>query len=232
MEFKAIVDAKARDPSGCAVVGVYENGDLGVAARQIDTQIGGLIGQLHAGGDFAAKLGDTLLLPQPAGAAAARVLLVGLGARSAFGRKQYRKALQSSAQALAKTGANDAIVYLALEEVPGLELPYRARIVAEVFCAQAYRIPDLKTGAKPKPPKLASGQRGGGECAGRQGGGRRASRSAPRSAAALASVARSGEPAAQHLYAHLYRHSAPQALAKEWPQHQDQGAGRETASGP
>ena len=48
MEFKAIVDAKARNPSGCAVVGVYENGDLGIGARSIDTQIGGLIGQLHS----------------------------------------------------------------------------------------------------------------------------------------------------------------------------------------
>ena len=155
MQFKAIVDAKARDPSGCAVVGLYENGDLGIGAQSIDAQIGGLIRQLQARGDFAAKLGDTLLLPQPVGAASARILLVGLGARSAFGRKQYRKALQSSVQALAKTGASDAVVYLALEEVPALELPYRARVVAEVFCAQTYRIPDLKSGAKPKPSKLS-----------------------------------------------------------------------------
>jgi leucyl aminopeptidase len=155
MEFKAIVDAKARAPSGCALIGVYENGEHGVAARSIDAQTGGLIGQLQTRGDFAAKVGDTLLLPQPAGAASARVLLVGLGARAAFGRKQYRKALQSSVQALTKTGASDAVVYLAMEEVAALELPYRARIVAEVFCAQTYRIPDLKTAAKPKPPKLA-----------------------------------------------------------------------------
>ena len=31
MEFKAIVDAKARQEAGCAVVGVYEDGALGVA---------------------------------------------------------------------------------------------------------------------------------------------------------------------------------------------------------
>jgi leucyl aminopeptidase len=156
MEFKAIVDVKAREPAGCAVVGVYENGDLGIAARNIDAQTGGLLGRLHAGGDFAAKLGETLLLPHPAGAAAARVLLVGLGSRAGFGRKQYRKALQSSAVALSKTGASDAIVYLALEEVAHLETRYRARTVAEVFCGQAYKIPDLKTGAKPKPAKLSS----------------------------------------------------------------------------
>src|SRR5271163_1040352 len=87
MEFKVIVDAKARATTGCAVVGVYENG-----------QLGGLIARLHRAGDFAAKLGDALLLPHPQGSAAQRVLLLGLGARAAFGRKQYRKALTTSAQ--------------------------------------------------------------------------------------------------------------------------------------
>ena len=133
MEFKAIIDGKARQETGCAVVGVYDNGELGKAARQIDTQLGGLIAKLHAAGDFAAKLGDALLLPTPAGAAAARVLLIGLGSRSGFGRKQYRKALQAAVSSLGKTGASDAIVYLSLEEVADLDVQYRARIVAEIF---------------------------------------------------------------------------------------------------
>jgi leucyl aminopeptidase len=156
MEFKAIIDAKARNEAGCAVVGVYEDGNLGKAGQQIDKQTGGLIGKLHADGDFSGKLGEVLLLPAPAGAAAARVLLVGLGARASFGRKQYRRALQSTVQALAKTGARDAVVYLAHEQVGDLDVEYRARIVAEVFCAQLYKIPDLKTSAKPKAPRLSS----------------------------------------------------------------------------
>jgi leucyl aminopeptidase len=156
MEFKVIVDAKVRAATGCAVVGVYENGELGAATRHLDSQLAGLIARLHSAGDFAAKLGDSLLLPHPQGSAAQRVLLVGLGARAGFGRKQYRKALQSSAQAVLKTGSADAIVYLALEDVPGVETAYRARSVAEVFSAQMYKVPDLKTAPKPKPPKLAT----------------------------------------------------------------------------
>src|ERR1700677_4948894 len=154
MEFKAIVDTKARNASGCAVVGVYENGDLGAAASQIDVQIGGIIGRLIASGDFAGKLGDTLLLPHPAGAAAERVLLTGLGPPASFGRKQYRKALQTSARAILKTGAGDATVYLPLHDVPGMEAHFRARAVAEIFSASVYRIPDLKSGTKPS--KLAA----------------------------------------------------------------------------
>ena len=156
MEFKVIVDAKARSAAGCAVVGVFEGGELGAATRHLDAQLGGIIARLHAAGDFGAKLGDVLLLPHPQGAAAQRVLLIGLGPRAAFGRKQYRKALQSAVQALLKTGTADAIVYLALEELPAVETAYRARAVAEVFSGQMYKIPDLKSGAKPKPPKLAS----------------------------------------------------------------------------
>lgn len=156
MEFKAIVDAKARNDSGCAVLGVYEDGDLGVAARHLDAQLGGLIRKLHEDGDFSGKLGDVLFLPAPTGAAAARLLLIGLGTRSGFGRKQYRKALRWSVQSLAKTGASDAIVYLALEQVADLDVEYRARIVAEVCCAQLYKIPDLKTSAKPKAPRVSS----------------------------------------------------------------------------
>ncbi|HEY3850637.1 MAG TPA: leucyl aminopeptidase [Steroidobacteraceae bacterium] len=155
MEFKAIVDTKARSACGCAVIGVHENGDLGTAARLIDAQIGGIIGRLIASGDFAGKPGDTLLLPHPAGAAAERVLLTGLGPQPSFGRKPYRKAVQSSAQAILKTGASDATVYLAQHEVPGMDSHFRARAIAEIFSAAAYRIPDLKSGAKPKPAKLA-----------------------------------------------------------------------------
>jgi len=156
MEFKAIVDGKLRESAGCAVVGVYENGEFGAAARRLDAQLGGLIAKLHREGDFAGKLGDLLLLPAPAGAAAERVLLIGLGAQATFTRKQYRKALQSTAQALSKTGAKDAVIYLTLEEISELDSNYRARMVAEVFSVHAYKIPDLKTAAKPKPRPLAT----------------------------------------------------------------------------
>jgi len=156
MEFKAIVDVKAREAADCAVVGIYEQGDLGAGARLIDSQTGGMIANLHDSGDFAGKLGDALLLPLPAGAASARVLLIGLGAKAAFARKQFRKALQAAAASLSKTGAVHAVIYLTLEEVADLDVQYRARMVAEVFSIHAYKIPDLKTSPKPKPPKLAA----------------------------------------------------------------------------
>src|SRR5260370_20027445 len=104
MEFKAIIDAKARNDAGCAVVGVYEEGDLGIAAGRIDKQLGGLIGKLRGNGDFSGKLGDVMLLPTPAGTVAARLPLSRLWTRPALGRQHDRQALPSAGQTLAKTG--------------------------------------------------------------------------------------------------------------------------------
>ncbi|MDE2348378.1 MAG: leucyl aminopeptidase [Gammaproteobacteria bacterium] len=156
MEFKAIVDPRAHSASACAVIGMYDDGLMDDAARRIDAHIGGLAAKLHAARDFAGKLGDTLLLAQPAGSKARRVLLVGQGPKRKFGRKQYRKAVQAAAQALLKTGAADAVLYLASDPELDLDAYTRARIVSETVAAQTYRIPDLKSGPKPKPPRLQS----------------------------------------------------------------------------
>ena len=156
MEFKAITDPRARAATACAVIGMHEDGALGPAGQLVDQRIGGTAARLFASKDFAAKLGDTLLITRTGRDGPARVLLVGLGAQKKFERKQYRKAAQAAAQALLKTGASDAAVYLAVDAGTdlGLDAYRRARGIAEAFRAQGYRIPDLKTGPKPKPPRL------------------------------------------------------------------------------
>ena len=98
----------------------------------IDEQVGGHDRQSACGRRFRRQSGRYVAAPAPAGAAA-RVLLTASGTRAAFGRKQYRKAVLVSAQALAKTGATDAVVYLALEDMPGMDGHFRARAVAEIF---------------------------------------------------------------------------------------------------
>ena len=155
MDFKAIVDPRARGATGCAVFGVFEGGGLGESAR-LNGKIGRLVGKLHAAGDFSGKAGDSLLLTRTAGSRATRTLLIGLGPKSAYARKQYRKSIATAAHALSKTGAVDATIYLAADTHPDLDMEYRARIVAEVILAQIYKIPDLKTAKKPKAPPLRS----------------------------------------------------------------------------
>jgi len=47
--------------------------------------------------------------------------------------------LGNAVQALAKSGTSDAVVYLALEAVADLDVQYRARAVAEIFCAHCIK---------------------------------------------------------------------------------------------
>ncbi|NPA72784.1 MAG: leucyl aminopeptidase [Gammaproteobacteria bacterium] len=65
--------------------------------------------QLKSSGDFSGKVGQTLLLIQPAGTDIPRVLLVGLGDTETLTVKDYLTSLQSMADALDQSGAEQAV---------------------------------------------------------------------------------------------------------------------------
>ena len=104
MRFYAVSGSAARQRTDCAIVGLYESGTLSGAAPQLDAALGGRIARLVKRRDVRGKLGECTLLDVERGPCE-RVLLVGLGKKDAFGRKQYKKALLAAAAAVAKTGA-------------------------------------------------------------------------------------------------------------------------------
>src|SRR5262247_1142239 len=89
--------------SECLVLGVFDEGELTEEARSIDSAAGGLLTRLVSRGDFPGRSGETLLIAEPAGGKAARVLLTGLGPKKSYGRKAFRKAITAAATALART---------------------------------------------------------------------------------------------------------------------------------
>ena len=218
MEFKAIVDAKARDPSGCAVVGVYEDGELGVAARQLDAQIGGLIAQLHARGRFcrqtrrhaavAAARGRRI---RPGAAGRARCAQPASGA-SNIARPCNRALRRSSRPARAMRSC-----IWRSRKCRASRLPTAPASVAEVVLRanlQDSRPEDRRKAeagqaraASPWPPTTRARPRPW----------RTGLKIGAAIGSGLAFVARSGEPAAQHLHADLPRASARRRSAKEWP---------------
>jgi leucyl aminopeptidase len=115
MEFFVTSSAISRQRAECAIVGVFDKGVLSAAAEELDRRIGGRIARVVKRGDIRGKSGDVLLLADITGAACERVLLIGLGARSAFKRKQYRKALSLALSAIARTGTRTADNYLSLD---------------------------------------------------------------------------------------------------------------------
>jgi leucyl aminopeptidase len=121
MQFHATGASAARQRTACAIVGIHEKGVMTPAARELDRVSGGAIARLLKRGDFTGKTAELLPLVAPRRGPAERLLLVGLGTHANFGRKPYRRALVAATQWLAKSGAANAVSYLAADKVPGLE---------------------------------------------------------------------------------------------------------------
>jgi len=146
--------APHRQKTDCAIVGLHEGGGFAGAAAGLDSALQGRLSRLVKRGDVHGKAGE-LRLVDTDGASCQRVLVVGLGKKSGYGRKQYRKALISALGAIAKTGARDAVSYLA-ESIDVPDAYYDARLAAEAVGAALYRVPAIRSARKPPDAALKS----------------------------------------------------------------------------
>jgi leucyl aminopeptidase len=136
------------------MLGVFDDGELAEDTRAVDSASDGHLKAVVSHGDLSGKAGESLLLFNVPAIKAARVLLVGLGARSAYNRKAWRRALETGMSALTRTRIARAAV--ALPRPPAKELDdYEfGRAVAHIASNALYRTNDLKTSKKPKPHAL------------------------------------------------------------------------------
>jgi leucyl aminopeptidase len=125
--------------SGVVVVGAFADGTLCPPARAIDRASRRRLSAVIKRGDLDARAGASLLLHDVPGVAAQRVLLVSLGAASAFGDRAYRDALAGVVKALGGLGTNDAAVTLADVDLPGRSLAWRLQQAARILADGAYR---------------------------------------------------------------------------------------------
>jgi leucyl aminopeptidase len=154
MDFFTTSASAARQRTDCAIVGVYEKGALSAAATELDERLGGRIARLQQSGDFQGKVAETMLLTELEGAPCTRLVVVGLGARKSYGRKQYRRALAAAVGVVLRTGSREAVSYLTRETIEGTDTYYLSRFAAECLGSALYRIPDLKSSPKPAKPAL------------------------------------------------------------------------------
>ena len=153
------LDAKntiASAKSGCVVVGVFENKKLSKAAKALDSA--GEITAALKSGDITGKAGTTLLLRGLKGAAAERVLLVGLGADEAVAEKAIGSAINAAIKALGTVASADAIIALPLEEVKGRDANWAIRSVVLAGRDAVYRTDAQKSKKDPAwagPKKVA-----------------------------------------------------------------------------
>jgi leucyl aminopeptidase len=123
----------------CVLVGVYEHGILTSAAAQVDGAIGGMIKRQMDSGDINGKAGSTTLLFAPSGAAAARVLVVGLGTQKSFDAARYQKVNIEAVRALGKLPVADVVSFLTEVDVPGRDNAWRVRVAALASDHASYR---------------------------------------------------------------------------------------------
>ncbi|HEV2620617.1 MAG TPA: leucyl aminopeptidase [Frateuria sp.] len=141
----------------CLVVGVYENGLLTSAAARVDGASEGAIKRQVESGDISGKPGSTAVLYAPAGVAARRVLVVGLGAQKSFDAARYQKVHLEAARALGKLPVDTAVSFLAELDVPGRDAAWRVRTAALAADHAAYRYTaTFKPREKAAQPELQS----------------------------------------------------------------------------
>jgi leucyl aminopeptidase len=155
MRFEAFSRRAAQERCDCLVIGAFERAELGAEALAVDRATRGRVRTLLTRGDFSGRAGETLLITDPTGIRAARLLLVGLGGKVQYNRRAWRRALSCTVAALSRTRVVSAAI--ALERPADRELDdyYFGRAVAESVGNGLYRINDLKSARKPRPPSLA-----------------------------------------------------------------------------
>ncbi len=145
MEFSIKTASPEKLRSACVAVGVFESRKLTSPAQAIDDAAQGYLSDILRRGDMAAKLGSTLLLYNVPGAAAERVLLVGLGKERDFHEKAYREAIAAALRALNETGAAEAVVFLTEHGPKKRDVRWRIRHAAMTSLDALYRFEQLKS---------------------------------------------------------------------------------------
>ncbi len=155
IEFDATERGVAAARADTLVIGLFDDDSLSGSARAVDTLQKGRLKAMRKRGDLSARLGDVTLVPDPVGLKVERLLVVGLGPKKDYGRRQYRKSLSAALAVVVKSGARR--LALALERPPSTQLDdyYLGRTVAELTGAALYRINDLKSVRKPRLSPLA-----------------------------------------------------------------------------
>jgi leucyl aminopeptidase len=152
MEFPVKTGAPARHRTECAILPVFDDGQLHGATKEFDRAARGAIAKLVRAGDAPARLGSCTLVHRTQGTAAARWLLVGCGKRGEFSPKRLTTALGAAINTLRSGGTKEATSFLGYGTA--LEAADAARYSVEAARASLYRFDELKSKAD-APSRLA-----------------------------------------------------------------------------
>jgi leucyl aminopeptidase len=154
MQYFTTTSKASRRAADCVVVGIYERGELGAGASDIDAASKGQIQRLIKSGDLSSQLGNCSILNGVSGVRAARVAVVGLGKAGAFGAKQFTTAITAALRAVSRSKSKSVLNCLTLESVSDANIYYLSRHTAQSAASVLYRFSQMKSGRKPAASSL------------------------------------------------------------------------------
>jgi leucyl aminopeptidase len=138
--------AKAR--TQCAIVGVYENGQLSPSARVLDKASKGYLRKILKRDDISGKTNQTLLLHDVPNVGATRVLLVGLGNEKSMNSAKYADIASTVIGKMKATSSRTNLCCLLEVDVPDRSIKWKTQRIVESFEAGLYSFTKMKG----KPP--------------------------------------------------------------------------------
>ncbi len=136
---------------GIITVGIFESpAVLTSAAAQIDRLSGGMIKNIISCGDFTGRLYQTLVLYPGPGLKIKRILLVGLGKKSAMNIEKLRGAASTAACHVRDIGLESFTIPVSFADIKGTPSHIKAGICAESVILGLYRFRQFKSGKAEK----------------------------------------------------------------------------------
>jgi len=158
MQISAKILDAVKQSTQCLVVACFEGGKLSAAASAINAADAKQLETLLKREKFDGKVGQSLLLLNPQGIAAERLLIIGFGApnkgeqQGSVSSDNFRKALQKIPDALKATHCSDLSIILGDINVSDKDAEWQARQAVEILIASQHRADSLKS--KPAEPSF------------------------------------------------------------------------------
>lgn len=143
MEFSIINGNPEKLRTDCVIVGVFEDGKISDAAKNLDEASNKAISTALKSGDMDGKLNSTLVLHHVVGVTAARIMLVGLGKQPEFTEKQYRQAVRASVKALPKGVASASFCFAEIA-IKKSDIHTKVAQLVEVAMDATYQVNAIK----------------------------------------------------------------------------------------
>lgn len=100
------------EKTDCIIIGIFNTGELSIAANYLDKRSNDYISSLLKLGDIQGKLGQTLLLYNVPNILSKRILLVGCGEKAQLERIKFKKIIRKSVYVLKKVNVKKIIFAL------------------------------------------------------------------------------------------------------------------------